>query len=512
MIKQIIDLMVTEKRFFFELFLTHLKISLITTFIAAILGLIIGVLISKNKKVANVVINIINVLYTIPSIALLGVLITITGIGNTTAIITLIIYGLLPMVRSTYTGIENVDKKIVEAAYAMGSTSSQIMFKIKLPLALPLIMSAIRNMVTMTIALGGISSFVGAGGLGVAIYRGITSNKPELIYSGAILVATLAIIMDFILGRIEKRLLTRRKFSKATKILVLIFVVFITSLIFISQFLMDKKEIKIATKPIPENYILGEITSQLIESNTDLNVKLTLGIGGGTSNIHPAMVRGDFDMYTEYTGTAWLKVLKEKDEYDETKFELLKEKYKQKFNFSWRGMYGFNNTFGVAVRKDVAEKYGLKNISDLARVSQHINFGANYDFFENPNGFKRLKNGYNTQFKKQVDMDNGLKYKALKAKQIDAVIAFTTEGQLADPEIVLLKDDKGVYLTYYAGNIVRNEILDKYPEIGKLLDKLDNILTEEKMSKLNYEVVGNGKKPEEVAKKFLQDNGLLGGN
>ena len=149
-------------------------------------------------------------MYTIPSISLLGFLIPFSGIGNSTAIIALSVYALLPMVRNTYTGIINIDDNIIEAATGWDQQRWQILYKIKLPLALPVIMSGFRNMVTMTIALAGIASFIGAGGLGVAIYRGITTNNTAMTLTGSLLIAILALITDIVLGFIEK-LFTIRK-------------------------------------------------------------------------------------------------------------------------------------------------------------------------------------------------------------------------------------------------------------------------------------------------------------
>lgn len=148
-------------------------------------------------------------LYTIPSIALFGILVTITGIGNKSAITALIVYGLLPIIRNTYVGIRDVDPQIIESAVGMGTTEWQLLFRIKLPLALPVIISGFRTMVIMTIALGGIASFIGAGGLGVAIYRGISTYFPEMIIAGSLLVATLAIFTDWLLQIAEKKLTKR---------------------------------------------------------------------------------------------------------------------------------------------------------------------------------------------------------------------------------------------------------------------------------------------------------------
>lgn len=210
-IKNLGELLKTRSDFFIELLLQHLVLSLIAIVIITVVGVTTGVLIAKSQKAASVVIGLTNVLYTIPSIAMFGFFVSITGIGNTTAIIALVIYGLLPVIRNTYVGLTEVDDQILEAAVGMGSTPWQLLSKIQFPLALPVIIAGIRNMVVMTIALAGIASFIGAGGLGVAIWRGITTNFDEMTVAGSLLVALLAFVADGILGVIEKRLLRRTK-------------------------------------------------------------------------------------------------------------------------------------------------------------------------------------------------------------------------------------------------------------------------------------------------------------
>lgn len=209
MIKNVITLYSERWDFFLELLMQHIGITLISVVIITILGLTIGIIMTRNETLASLVLVVTNFLYTIPSIALFGLLVTISGIGNKSAIIALIIYGLLPMIRNTYVGIREVDPQIIESAVGMGTTDKQLLFRIQLPQALPVIMSGFRTMVIMTIALGGIASFIGAGGLGVAIYRGISTYYPEMIVAGSLLVALLAIVVDGILQYVEKRLTKR---------------------------------------------------------------------------------------------------------------------------------------------------------------------------------------------------------------------------------------------------------------------------------------------------------------
>jgi len=210
-LRNLADLFQSRSDFFIKLLVEHILLSLIAIIIITVVGVTTGILITKSKKAANVVIGMTNVLYTIPSIAMFGFFVSITGIGNTTAIIALVIYGLLPVIRNTYVGLTEVDSQILEAAVGMGSTPWQLLSKIQFPLALPVIIAGIRNMVVMTIALAGIASFIGAGGLGVAIWRGITTNFDEMTVAGSLLVALLAFVADGLLGLVEKKLLRRTK-------------------------------------------------------------------------------------------------------------------------------------------------------------------------------------------------------------------------------------------------------------------------------------------------------------
>ena len=510
MVNQLIKLLTEDFKFFTNLTIEHVLISLLAISIASVLGIILGIIISEYRRFSGLILGTVNILYTIPSIALLGFFITITGVGNTTALIALIIYALLPIIRSTYTGIVNINPLIIEASEGMGSTKLQQLFKVKLPLALPVLMSGIRNMVTMTIALAGIASFVGAGGLGVAIYRGITTNNSAMTFLGSLLIALLALIFDFILGIMEKRLTNHKRTKYKVNFKLVILGLFI--IIFGAYFSLNSKKdktINIATKPMTEGYILGQMLTELIEQDTDLKVNMTTGVGGGTSNIHPAMLKGEFDLYPEYTGTSWEAVLKKEGSYDESKFDELQKEYKEKYNLEYVNLYGFNNTYGLAVNKDIAEKYNLKTYSDLAAVSNNLIFGAEYDFFEREDGYKELQKVYNMNFKKQIDMDIGLKYQAMKDKKIDVMVIFTTDGQLAISDVVVLEDDKKMYPSYRAGTVVRSEILSEYPELKPVLEKLNNILDDKTMADLNYQVESEGKKPEDVAREFLQEKGLL---
>ena len=512
MINKIFGELLNNSSFYLSLLAEHIVITLTAVIIAIVVGLSIGIFISQKHKIAGYVISVVNVAYTIPSIALLGFFIPLTGVGNTTAIIALTIYALLPIVRSTYVGINNIDPKIIEASRAMGSKEFQILYKIKLPLAFPVIYSSIMNMVTMTIALAGIASFVGAGGLGVAIYRGITTNNEVLILIGSLLIALLALAIDGILSLLGKLVSSHKlkKFANKKIAIALCLIVLTVSFVFGFYQYSKNDSIEIASKPTTEGYILAELVGELIKNNTKLNVIMTHRVGGGTSNIHPAIVNGNFDMYPEYTGTSWQIVLKKAQPYTNDKFDILDKEYRNKYKLTWKGMFGFNNTYSLGLRTDLAEKYDIKTFSDLAKYAENFTFGAEYDFFEREDGYKALANAYKLRFKKAVDMDNGLKYQALYDKKIDVMTVFTTDGQISDPRIIVLEDDLSFYPKYMAGMVVREEILKKYPELNEVLQQLNGLINENTMANLNNKVEIDKKNPGNVAKNFLREKGLLG--
>ena len=204
------NVLMERSEWFIQLTLKHLSIAVTAIVIVTVTGIPVGVLIAGKRVLSAAVLSVVNVVYTIPSIALFGFLVAITGVGDRSAIIAIVVYGFLPIIRNSLAGIQNVDKGVLKTAAAMGSTKWQLLYKIELPLALPIIFSGFRSMVVMVIAMTGIASFIGAGGLGVAIWRGITTYKAELTLAGSFLVALLAITADLLLGFAEKALKKNR--------------------------------------------------------------------------------------------------------------------------------------------------------------------------------------------------------------------------------------------------------------------------------------------------------------
>lgn len=269
--------------------------------------------------------------------------------------------------------------------------------------------------------------------------------------------------------------------------------------------------IKIATKPMTEQFILGEMLKLVIEDTTDYSVELTKGIGGGTNNIMPAMESGDFDLYPEYTSSGYIMVLKHDSDgiSDEDMWKQLQKEYKDKYDMSWIGQYGFNNTYALIVREEAAKKYNLTKTSQLANVSDELVFGGNSDYIERKDGFHLLCDTYGLKFKDVKDIDIGLKYEALKKGDIDVSNGFTTDAQLSNDNVRVLEDDKHLQVNYFCSNVVRNDTLKSHPGLEEAIMKLDNSITDKEMASLNYKVEVEGKEDVEVAKDYLTEKEII---
>ena len=268
--------------------------------------------------------------------------------------------------------------------------------------------------------------------------------------------------------------------------------------------------VRIATKPMTEQYILGEMLGLLIEQ-AGYPVEITKGVGGGTNNIHPAMESGEFDLYPEYTSSGYVMVLGHDavGVDDEAMWEQLLQEYHDNYQMTWIGQYGFNNTFCLVVRGDVAEEYGLVTSSDLTAVSDQLVFGGNPDYIERADGYNMLCDTYGYHFKDTVGIDIGVKYAALDNGDIDVTNGFTTDAQLSAQDVVVLEDDKHLQVNYFCSTVVREDTLEEYPGLEDALMLMDGLLTDEDMSRLNYLVEVEGQDEADVAHDFLVEKGIL---
>lgn len=487
--------------------LQHLEISLIALFFSLIIAIPLGIYLTRKQRIAEYIIGITGVLQTIPSLALLGLLIPLFGIGTVPAVIALIAYALLPLLRNTYTGIKEVEPSLLEAASAMGMNRRKRLLKVELPLAMPVIMAGIRTATIFIIGTATIASLIGAGGLGDIILLGISRNDYSLIVLGAVPSALLAIIFDLLLRKLER--VSFKKIMVASGALALVTVLIIGSMVGPTLLQNEQKPILISGKFGPEPEILDNMYKLLIEENTDLKVRLRTGLGD-TTFVFNALKSKDVDIYPEFTGTAIANLLKENlvSTNSIEVYTQAKEGMAKKYNMALLSPMKFNDTYAIAVPEDFAKKYNLKKISDLVKVEQYVTAGFDPEFADIKDGYPGLAQKYGLNFK-IVTMDPSVRYHAIQTGKVNLMNAYSTDGELKKYHLVVLEDDKHFFPPYQGSPLLRQETIDQYPEIVPALNKLAGKITDSQMQKMNYEVGVKGKKAEDVARDFLTKEGLL---
>ena len=268
--------------------------------------------------------------------------------------------------------------------------------------------------------------------------------------------------------------------------------------------------ITVGSKNFTEQVVLGEIVAQHLEHRLGLRVNRKLNLGG-TMLAHQALVRGEIDLYPEYTGTAMTAILKLAPAHDPAAvMALVRAEYQTRFGVEWMDSVGFNNTFAMVIRGEDARKNKIATLSDAARYSLGWNLGVGYEFQQRPDGLAGLLKTYNLPIAgSPKTMDLGLLYKALEQREVNMVAGNATDGQLSVLDVLVLGDDKQYFPPYDCALAVRSESLETNPPLRQALTELAGLFTDVTMRKLNYQVDGAHRPVREVAEQFLRDGGLF---
>jgi len=496
----------------------HLFLVFVSTGLAILLGVPLGILLTRVKSLQTPILGIANVMQTIPSLALFGLLIPIPfigGIGARTAIIALALYSFLPVIRNTVTGISGIDAKVREAATAMGLTDWQILKMVELPLAMPVILTGIRVAVVISVGVATVAAAVGAGGLGTYIFRGLRQNDNNLLLAGAISSAILALVADFALGQFEKIYSFKNVESKTSRGLSKFVLIGAAALILVvlglsfrqtsgCSIIRSENTVCVGSKDFTESVILAEILAQALEKK-GITVEKQFELGGNLA--HDALLANQIDVYPEYTGTAYTAILKRQPITDAgAVYEQTKREYAEKFNLIVSPSLGFSNDFAILVRGDVARKSNLKTISDAVPVSRDWQAGFGQDFMSRADGYAGFAKAYNFNFARQPrEMDLSLTYRALNSGELDLIAGNSTDGLIAALDLFQLEDDRHYFPPYQAVFIARQ---DKSQTLVETFEKLRNALSTEEMRKLNYAVDGEKMAPKQVAENWLKAKGF----
>ena len=488
----------------------HLWLVFVSTLVAVAIGIPTGVLLTRKKSLRGPVLGIANVMQTIPSLALFGFLIPlpfIGGIGARTAIVALVLYSLLPIIRNTVTGILGVDANVREAAVAMGMTGSQVLWKVELPLAMSVIITGVRVALVIAIGVATIAAAVGAGGLGVFIFRGIRQFDNNLLLAGAVPAALLALTADFGLGLVETHFSVNRRRKVVTTsarnrltvgALTAIAIAIITAVYVGSRDsrshpgAAQSARVVVGSKDFTESALLGEIVAQMLEAR-GVSVERQFELGGTLP--HDA---------------AYTAILKHAPITDpRAVYEQVKQEYADKFKVAVSEPLGFDNTFAILVRGAEARSLKLKTISDAVPYARNWRAGFGQDFMTRADGYAGLAKAYGLRLADQPrEMDLSLTYIALASGKVDLIAGNSTEGRIAALDLVQLEDDRHYFPPYEGVYLVRQDSLDRAPALQEVLAKLAHSISTDEMRQLNYEVDGKKRGQAEVVREWLKRKGL----
>jgi osmoprotectant transport system permease protein len=508
----------------------HLTLVLVSTLIAVIIGVPLGILLTRRQSLRGTVLGAASVMQTVPSLALFGLLIPlpfIGGIRERPAIVALVLYALLPIIRNTVTGILGVDASVREAAVGMGMTDRQILWQVELPLAMGVILTGVRVATVICVGVTTIAAAVGAGGLGVYIFRGLRQNDNYLLLAGAVPAALMALAADFGLGLLEKRFdvrnrraeqsvrprLKRSKLAWALSAAILCLLV--AALAWrgahspASTTQTSPARVAVGSKDFTESVILAEMAAQLLEAR-GLSVERRFELGGNLA--HDALISGQIDLYPEYTGTAYTAILHHQPITDpRAVYEQVKREYAEKFQTEVSAPLGFSNDFAILVRGTDARRLHLKTISDVAPHAPRMRAGFGQDFMSRADGYPGFSSAYGLKFSEQPrEMDLSLTYRALAAGQVDLIAGNSTDGLIAALDLVQLEDDRHYFPPYEAVMLTRRETLRRIPAAAEALAHLYNAISTDEMRRLNYEVDGKKRDAKTVVREWIMKQGVGG--
>lgn len=504
-----LDFLALRRGEILNLTLEHLFLVVVATAAAAAVGIPIGIVLTRRPALSKPVLAGANILQTVPSLALFGFLIPILGsygIGRVPAIIALFLYSLLPIIRNTFTGISAVDPNVREAARGMGMTDWQMLTQVELPLSMSVIIAGLRVATVISVGTATIAAAIGAGGLGMYIFRGLRMNDNDLILAGAIPAALMALGADFFLGWVERYLSPGRVRGKLRRNLAagaaVVAAAVIIGAVATAGLFRSQHEIVVGSKDFTEQVILGEMIAQAIESR-GITVKRNFELGGDLC--HRALLAGEIDIYPEYTGTAFTAILKHPPISDAGRvYETVKNEYASRYEVDWMEPLGFNNTFAILVRGEDARRLNLKTISDAARYTPGWRAGFGQDFMSREDGYPGFARTYGLRFSERPrEMDLSLTYRALAGGQVDLIAGNSTDGLIDKLDLVQLEDDRGYFPPYQAAALIRRETALRLPEAAAAVRSLAGKLDNAEMRRLNYAVDAEKRDPKAVVAEFL---------
>jgi len=493
-----------------RLLLSHVRLVFIAMLVSVVTSIPLGVLATRSARFERVVVGLASVVQTIPALALLAVMVPVLGamglpaIGVLPALIGLSLYCALPILVATVTGVREVSPALVEAARAVGMRDREVLRLVELPLAAPFIVAGIRTATVWCVGMATLSTPIGAPSLGNYIFGGLQTRNHAATLVGCAAAATLALALDVVVRLIETGLKERRRTKTAVGVLALatVLVGALGSLGLEAATSRRGDTVRIGTKSFTEQYILGRVLSQTVESKTGKKTELVESLG--SSVVFDALADGTLDVYVDYTGTVWTTVLKRTEGVPSREEALrdIESELANRYGVEVVASLGFENTYALAIRKEDAEKWNVRTLSELSARAPDLRLGADYELFTRKE-WTDLQRAYGYRFKEQRSMDPALMYQAARQGEVDVICAFSTDGRLASYRLAVLEDDKKVFPPFEAIILASKKLATRHPDVLEALRSLGGSLDEASMREMNRSVDEDHASPSDVARRFL---------
>jgi osmoprotectant transport system substrate-binding protein/osmoprotectant transport system permease protein len=487
----------------------HVRLTLAALAAGVLLAVPAGILVSRRPAFGVPVVGFASVLQTVPSLALLAVMVPLLsglglpGIGTLPAFIALVLYSLLPILRNTVAGLAGVDPAVLEAARGLGMTRRQRLRQVELPLALPVIVAGIRTAAVWTVGMATLSTPVGAPSLGNYIFSGLQTRNTASILTGCVAAALLALGLDGLVRTVAVGVSTRRRGLVAGAAAVLL------ALASWAWWLAPPATAAAASRPVvvgaktfTEQYVLAEILAGTVQAQTARPTRTLASLGSTVA--FDALRRSEIDAYVDYTGTLWATVMGRKgpggsrrEVEEEVRRWLLEHA-----GVTLVAPLGFENAYCFAVRRDTAEHLGLRTVSDLARHAGTLSLASDYEFFDREE-WRAVQAAYGLAFRERRTMDPSLLYQAIAARQVDAITAYSSDGRIEALRLVTLEDERRAIPPYDAVVLASPRLPRDAPDAVAALRSLEGRIDVATMRAMNRLVDEEGRSPAQAAQAFF---------
>lgn len=498
--------------------LAHLQLSLAGLLLGAGISIPLGIIVTRRRALEGPLLGVVGVIQTIPGLALLAGMvpllallgaflarfgIEIQSIGYLPAVIALTLYSMLPILRNTVAGIRGVDEVMIEAARGVGMTPMQQLFRVELPLALPVIVAGVRTGAVWVVGTATLSTPVGATSLGNFIFSGLQTRNDVSIALGCISAAALAMLLDQCVRFVEHGLRRRRRLPV---ILALGMVLVLVVLSFGARFWErgGERPLVIGAKGFTEQFVLAEVVGQWVTDRTGRPVEILQSLG--TNVIFEGLVNKEIDLSIDYSGTIWSEIMRrpELPERREEVMQGIRTWLLEEHGIHVPAAFGFENTYAMAMREEHAARLGLRRLGEVAPLSPQLSIGSDYTFFDRAE-WDQVRTRYGFAFKEERRFDPALMYQAVAAGEVDIISAYSTDGRIASLDLRVLEDELGVIPPYDTILLASPGIAASDPELlVAMAAELSDVIDEREMQGMNFAVDDKDLSPREVASAFLR--------